>query len=104
MLHQKRPSLHHKPERLLENMKIKYPNVKAALVKASMAEQEEAKKDYKRAFDLYKEAVEIMMPIAEGTYIHVATQMHKLNLTNAECSLPVEKGVIKSEVSSFSDL
>ena len=80
---------------------VKYPNVKAALVKASMAEQEEAKKDYKHAFDLYKEVVEILMPIAEGkyvvlcTYVHVVTQIQ----TNTECSLPVEKGVIKSEVS-----
>lgn len=41
-------------------------HVKLAIMKANLAEQEEAKKNFKRAFDLYKEAVEILMPIAEG--------------------------------------
>jgi hypothetical protein len=40
--------------------------VNAALEKTSMAEQEETGKNYKRAFELYKEAVELLMPVAEG--------------------------------------
>lgn len=50
----------------MELMKAKNTSIKAALAKAGLAEQEEIGKNYKRAFDLYKEAVEILMPIAEG--------------------------------------
>ena len=39
--------------------------MKAAFLKANTAEQEESRKNYKAAFELYKEAVEILMPVAE---------------------------------------
>lgn len=51
---------------MLECMKSKYPCLKSALTKASMAEQEEINMKFKSAFDLYKEAVEVLIPIAEG--------------------------------------
>lgn len=54
---------------LLERIKTSNSSVKAALMKASVAEQEESSRNYKRAFDLYKGAVEILMPIAEGTIL-----------------------------------
>lgn len=47
-------------------MKAENPYVKSALMKATMAEQEETSRNFKRAFDLYKEAVEMLIPIAEG--------------------------------------
>lgn len=47
-------------------MKAQNPHLKAAFMKASMAEQEEAHKHYKLAIDLYKEAVELLIPVAEG--------------------------------------
>lgn len=87
VLHQKRPSLRRsrQPEMLLERIKTSNSSVKAALMKASVAEQEESSRNYKRAFDLYKGAVEILMPIAE------------------ESASPVEKRVIKSEIKLFLD-
>ena len=77
-------------------MKANNANIKAALAKASLAEQEEIGKNYKRAFDLYKEAVEILMPIAEGTvYVQVLKALKKIFI---ESTSLVEKRVIKSEV------
>lgn len=37
-------------------------------MKASMAEQEEAGRNFKRAFELYKESVELLMSVAEGMF------------------------------------
>ncbi len=47
-------------------MKANNPALKSALMKASKAEDEEGEKNYKRAFQLYKESVEILIPVAEG--------------------------------------
>lgn len=47
-------------------MKTENPYVKSAFRKADMAEQSEARKNFKCAFDLYKEAVELLIPVAEG--------------------------------------
>ena len=70
LIRHKRPSLHRSnPERLLEHMKFQNPYLKSAFMKADMAEQEESRKNFKRAIDLYKEAVELLIPVAEGMYV-----------------------------------
>ena len=57
-------------------MKSQNPYLKSAFTKVSMAEEEEARKNYKHAIDLYKEAVELLIPIAEGTYILVFVNLN----------------------------
>ena len=82
LIRQKRPSLHRSnPERLLEQMKFQNPYLKSAFMKADMAEQEEAHKNYKRAIDLYKEAVELLIPIAEGLYLYYCIHSLTLRIT-----------------------
>lgn len=86
---------------MLERLKTSNASVKAALAKTSMAEQQESSKNYKLAFGLYKEAVELLMPVAEGmmkrqTYYVLHTMMDLC--IAAELVSPVEKRVIKSQV------
>ena len=49
-------------------MKMQYPSFKSALMKADMAEHEENSKNFKRAFELYEEAVELLIPVTEGMF------------------------------------
>lgn len=50
----------------VDRLKTENSAVKAALIKASMAEQEEASKNFRHAFDLYQKAVELLIPVVEG--------------------------------------
>lgn len=69
---------------LLNHLKTSNAKVKAALSKTNMAEQEESSKNYKHAFELYKEAVELLMPVAEG--IHVIVWLRTIQLTQFICT------------------
>ena len=48
-------------------MQADNPKLKAAIVKARNAEEEEARQRYKVAFELYKDAVAILIPLINGT-------------------------------------
>ena len=47
-------------------MKAENPKLSAALIKAKLADEMELLQDYKKAFELYKEAVAILIPLTDG--------------------------------------
>ena len=47
-------------------MKVESPQLKEAYAKVSLAEKAEASTNFKLAFGLYKDAVELLFPIGEG--------------------------------------
>ena len=55
----------------LDEMQVKYPGVKAAIVKAHNADQLEEAGEDDKALECYKDIVGILIPLVEGTYIHV---------------------------------
>lgn len=50
----------------VEELQKQNPQLKAALVKASLAEQMESKQDYRKALELYQESVSLLLPLIEG--------------------------------------
>ena len=47
-------------------MKAENPKLSAALFKARLADEMELQQDYKKAFELYREAVGILIPLSGG--------------------------------------
>lgn len=50
-------------------MQAENPRLKAGLVKARLAEEMEARQDFKRSLELYKEAVAILIPLINGKFV-----------------------------------
>lgn len=64
VLRRKKPT-HSHPLKLIEEMQASNPKLKAALTKARLADQLETHGSYKKALQLYKDAVAILIPLID---------------------------------------
>lgn len=71
-----------------EKMQAENPKLKAALVKARLADETETQEDYRKALELYKDAVAILIPLIDGMTYVMSWLIHCLKiLCHSPCTL-----------------